>query len=137
MKWMQLEAPVWDFLRRRSGVDVPQTFLDTLSLTSCHQAITMGLTFSSFVSSLSSLVRWSKEQDVRILMLGLDSAGKVRHAQCQLSINLTNHFPDHYSIPTAGANSATPLPFAMTLTMILKDRRSSVDDTECVALHLA
>ncbi|KZP12080.1 ARF SAR protein [Athelia psychrophila] len=37
----------------------------------------MGLTFSSFVSSLSSLVRWSKEQDVRILMLGLDSAGKT------------------------------------------------------------
>ena len=38
----------------------------------------MGLTFSTFFQSLTSLVRWSKDQDVRILMLGLDSAGKVR-----------------------------------------------------------
>jgi hypothetical protein len=38
----------------------------------------MGLTFSNLFNSLSSLVRWSKDQDVRILMLGLDSAGKVR-----------------------------------------------------------
>ncbi|RDB23190.1 ADP-ribosylation factor 3 [Hypsizygus marmoreus] len=37
----------------------------------------MGLTISSLFSSLSSLVRWSKDQDVRILMLGLDSAGKT------------------------------------------------------------
>ncbi|KAH9843989.1 ADP-ribosylation factor family-domain-containing protein [Rhodofomes roseus] len=37
----------------------------------------MGLSFSSLFSSLASLVRWSKEQDVRILMLGLDSAGKT------------------------------------------------------------
>ncbi|KAI0347482.1 ARF/SAR superfamily [Trametopsis cervina] len=37
----------------------------------------MGLSFSSLYNSLSSLVRWSKEQDVRILMLGLDSAGKT------------------------------------------------------------
>lgn len=37
----------------------------------------MGLSLSSLFSSLSSLVRWSKDQDVRILMLGLDSAGKV------------------------------------------------------------
>ncbi|TFY53511.1 hypothetical protein EVJ58_g9417 [Rhodofomes roseus] len=37
----------------------------------------MGLSFSSLFSSLASLVRWSKEQDVRILMLGLDSAGKA------------------------------------------------------------
>jgi hypothetical protein len=39
---------------------------------------TMGLSVSSLFSSLSSLVRWSKDEDVRILMLGLDSAGKVR-----------------------------------------------------------
>lgn len=39
----------------------------------------MGLSISSLFSSLSSLVRWSKDQDVRILMLGLDSAGKVRY----------------------------------------------------------
>ncbi|KAI0663116.1 ADP-ribosylation factor family-domain-containing protein [Cubamyces menziesii] len=37
----------------------------------------MGLSFSSLVSTLSSLVRWSKDQDVRILMLGLDAAGKT------------------------------------------------------------
>jgi ADP-ribosylation factor-like protein 1 len=37
----------------------------------------MGLTLSSFFQSMASLVRWSKDQDVRILMLGLDSAGKV------------------------------------------------------------
>ncbi|KAH8830677.1 ADP-ribosylation factor family-domain-containing protein [Flagelloscypha sp. PMI_526] len=37
----------------------------------------MGLTISSLFTSLSSLVRWSKDQDVRILMLGLDSAGKT------------------------------------------------------------
>ncbi|KIJ70352.1 hypothetical protein HYDPIDRAFT_143627 [Hydnomerulius pinastri MD-312] len=37
----------------------------------------MGLTFSSLFTSLTSLVRWSKDQDVRILMLGLDSAGKT------------------------------------------------------------
>ena len=40
----------------------------------------MGLTFSSIFDTLSSLTRWTKEKDVRILMLGLDSAGKVRLA---------------------------------------------------------
>jgi hypothetical protein len=38
----------------------------------------MGLTFSNLFGTLGSLVRWSKDQDVRILMLGLDSAGKAR-----------------------------------------------------------
>ncbi|KAG6378527.1 small GTPase superfamily ARF/SAR type [Boletus reticuloceps] len=37
----------------------------------------MGLTFSSLLNSFASLVRWSKDKDVRILMLGLDSAGKT------------------------------------------------------------
>jgi len=37
----------------------------------------MGLSFSSLVNSLSSLLSWSKDKDVRILMLGLDSAGKT------------------------------------------------------------
>lgn len=40
----------------------------------------MGLTLSSIGNVLSSLTRWTKEKDVRILMLGLDSAGKVRAA---------------------------------------------------------
>lgn len=42
--------------------------------------ITMGLTFSSIFDSMFRLARWGKEKDVRILMLGLDSAGKVRVA---------------------------------------------------------
>jgi len=37
----------------------------------------MGVTFSSIFDTLGSLVFWSKNQDVRILMLGLDSAGKT------------------------------------------------------------
>lgn len=37
----------------------------------------MGVTFSSIFDSLGSLAFWSKNQDVRILMLGLDSAGKT------------------------------------------------------------
>ncbi|KZS97549.1 ARF/SAR protein [Sistotremastrum niveocremeum HHB9708] len=37
----------------------------------------MGLSVSTLFNSLTSLVRWGKEKDVRILMLGLDSAGKT------------------------------------------------------------
>jgi len=37
----------------------------------------MGLSLSSLYTSLSSLLSWSKDKDVRILMLGLDSAGKT------------------------------------------------------------
>ncbi|KDQ17160.1 hypothetical protein BOTBODRAFT_172237 [Botryobasidium botryosum FD-172 SS1] len=37
----------------------------------------MGLTISSIFSSLTSLANWGKESDLRILMLGLDSAGKT------------------------------------------------------------
>ncbi|KAH9999389.1 ADP-ribosylation factor family-domain-containing protein [Russula vinacea] len=37
----------------------------------------MGLSVSSLLGSLSSLLNWSKDKDVRILMLGLDSAGKT------------------------------------------------------------
>ncbi|CAE7125559.1 unnamed protein product [Rhizoctonia solani] len=37
----------------------------------------MGVTISSIFSSLSSLASWGKEKDVRILMVGLDSAGKT------------------------------------------------------------
>ncbi|KAJ1311025.1 hypothetical protein OPQ81_009531 [Rhizoctonia solani] len=37
----------------------------------------MGVTLSSIFSSLSSLASWGKEKDVRILMVGLDSAGKT------------------------------------------------------------
>ncbi|KAI0040706.1 ARF/SAR [Auriscalpium vulgare] len=37
----------------------------------------MGLSVSSLWGSLTSLVAWGKDKDVRILMLGLDSAGKT------------------------------------------------------------
>ena len=50
----------------------------TLPFTSRRSVAAMGLTFSSILDTLSSLTRWTKEKDVRILMLGLDSAGKVR-----------------------------------------------------------
>lgn len=49
----------------------------------------MGLTFSSILDTLSNLTRWTKEKDVRILMLGLDSAGKVRDAD-QFLVQLEN-----------------------------------------------
>ena len=50
----------------------------------------MGLTVSSFWGSLSSLVQWRKDEDVRILMLGLDSAGKVRLPQARMEKVMTN-----------------------------------------------
>ncbi|CDZ97205.1 small monomeric gtpase [Phaffia rhodozyma] len=37
----------------------------------------MGVTFSSLFSSLTSLSLWGKDKEVRILMVGLDSAGKT------------------------------------------------------------
>jgi hypothetical protein len=59
----------------------------------------MGLTISSLFQSLSSLVRWSKEQDVRILMLGLDSAGKVCRTAVIIQTAIpTLHFRQQYYI---------------------------------------
>ena len=55
-------------------------FRCTHSLSLHGLATAMGLTFSSIFDTLSGLTRWTKEKDVRILMLGLDSAGKVRVA---------------------------------------------------------
>lgn len=37
----------------------------------------MGLSLSRIYSSLSSLSFWGKDKEVRILMVGLDSAGKT------------------------------------------------------------
>ena len=44
----------------------------------------MGLSVSSLFGSFSSLLNWSKDKDVRILMLGLDSAGKVSRLRHEL-----------------------------------------------------
>lgn len=41
----------------------------------------MGLALSRIYGSLSSLAFWSKDKEVRILMVGLDSAGKVGLAE--------------------------------------------------------
>lgn len=43
----------------------------------------MGLALSRIYGSLSSLAFWSKDKEVRILMVGLDSAGKVRLPPCR------------------------------------------------------
>jgi adenylylsulfate kinase-like enzyme len=37
----------------------------------------MGLSLSRFYNSLASLSIWGKDKEVRILMVGLDSAGKT------------------------------------------------------------
>ena len=37
----------------------------------------MGVTLSSLWNSLTNLASWGTNQDIRILMLGLDSAGKT------------------------------------------------------------
>ena len=61
----------------------------------------MGLSFSSLFTSLSSLVRWSKDQDVRILMLGLDAAGKV-HFVPALQSRISQPLPDYDIVPLTG-----------------------------------
>lgn len=63
-------------------------FRSALSLALLVGCRAMGLSLSSLFTSLSSLVRWSKDQDVRILMLGLDAAGKVR---CLYSVHTKQH----------------------------------------------
>lgn len=40
----------------------------------------MGVSVSRLQSALSSLLSWGKDKEVRILMVGLDSAGKVSWA---------------------------------------------------------
>lgn len=37
----------------------------------------MGVTFSAVFDKLASLTGWGKGQDLRILMVGLDAAGKT------------------------------------------------------------
>ena len=74
----------------------------------------MGLSFSSLFTSLSSLVRWSKDQDVRILMLGLDAAGKVRcfsfswSLAARLTIRCACTTDDH-TLPSAGKTPPSEL----------------------------
>nr|GAT53910.1 small monomeric GTPase [Mycena chlorophos]GAT53911.1 small monomeric GTPase [Mycena chlorophos] len=81
--WGELECEwdAWELLGRRSGSDMAAEFkqrmMSLVSRISLSSSTTMGLSISSLFSSLSSLVRWSKDQEVRILMLGLDSAGKT------------------------------------------------------------
>ncbi|CCA69505.1 probable ARL1-ADP-ribosylation factor [Serendipita indica DSM 11827] len=61
----------------------------------------MGLTFSSLFDSLSSLTGWRQQQDVRILCLGLDAAGKTTLLyQLQLGEVVS-------TVPTIGFNVET------------------------------
>ena len=67
-----------DYVRPSRAACSLNTFPSLVVLQALHLPQTkMGLSMSSLFSSIASLVRWSKEQDVRILMLGLDSAGKT------------------------------------------------------------
>ena len=74
----------------------------------------MGLTISSLFTSLSSLVRWSKDQDVRILMLGLDSAGKVclvSNGMNSVSSGLVLSFVDDNPVPVTGEKCSEYMQF--------------------------
>jgi hypothetical protein len=53
----------------------------------------MGLSLSRIYSSLSSLAFWGKDKEVRILMVGLDSAGKVRQQRLSLRWSRLCHRP--------------------------------------------
>ncbi|KAI0269212.1 ADP-ribosylation factor family-domain-containing protein [Gloeopeniophorella convolvens] len=73
----------------------------------------MGLSVSSLFGSLSSLLRWSKDQDVRILMLGLDSAGKAKSYQpypvWDLGGQSSIRFSDHARLETSRSELLTML----------------------------
>src|SRR6266478_1553273 len=72
----------------------------------------MGLSVSSLLSSFSSLLNWSKDKDVRILMLGLDSAGKVsrmRHELFPGKSELTSghlHYVDNNFVQATGNHTS-------------------------------
>ena len=60
----------------------------------------MGLTFSSLFDSLSSLTGWRQQQDVRILCLGLDAAGKTTLLY-QLQVSIIDSFSPVLIVPLA------------------------------------
>jgi GTPase SAR1 family protein len=80
----------------------------------------MGLSFSSLMTSVLSLVSWSKDKDVRILMLGLDSAGKTTILY-RLQIGEVVS-----TIPTIGFNVETVQVFLADLAVSLP-RSSQLD----------
>jgi hypothetical protein len=105
------ETKFYTVTRDRVGlqakVDYETTISGThlLSLYYSYSHTAMGLTVSSLWGSLSRLVNWKKDEDVRILMLGLDSAGKVIIKQWYSRIRtfLTAHTPlDDNSIQVTG-----------------------------------
>lgn len=71
-------------------------------------------------------MRWSKDQDIRILMLGLDSAGKVRSQHHSGTIPELTTITDDYPIPTT---SECRLPRAVYGIDAQLDWGSSLDDT--------
>jgi hypothetical protein len=62
----------------------------------------MGLSISTLFSSLASLVRWGKDKDVRILMLGLDSAGKVWFVLLVTLLYDNNLLSDYDTVSASG-----------------------------------
>ena len=68
----------------------------------------MGLSISTLFSSLASLVRWGKDQDVRILMLGLDSAGKVWFGLLAIFTVYENPLPLDYDTVSASGMCMLP-----------------------------
>jgi hypothetical protein len=76
----------------------------------------MGLSVSSLLGSLSSLLNWSKDKDVRILMLGLDSAGKVRRIRRDLGKSVLSnghlHRPDDDLVQATGSHTS---PYALSI----------------------
>jgi len=47
----------------------------------------MGVSVSRLQSALSSLLSWGKDKEVRILMVGLDSAGKVSRGLLRVGVS--------------------------------------------------
>ena len=99
-------------------------FRSALSLALLVGCRAMGLSLSSLFTSLSSLVRWSKDQDVRILMLGLDAAGKVRCLSILFTPSSTGRLTiftcplDNYFVPSTG-DERTSFRVDSRLTVVL------------------
>jgi len=70
----------------------------------------MGLSLSRIYGSLSSLAFWGKDKEVRILMVGLDSAGKTTIL---------------YRLQVSWY-------FLLFVRKLMEDRRSSLNHPECV-----
>jgi hypothetical protein len=94
----------------------------------------MGLSLSSLLGSLSSLINLNKDKDVRILMLGLDSAGKVSGilAMVQDRVSSTGRLclADHNLVQVTGNHTSNFVQFSPLIWLYLEDWRSRLDNTK-------